>query len=115
MDRPLSMSVKDYLVRVMSIKTNTPVATIDAVISHQFEAANEALKGNNSVELSGFGKFLFKLKTAKKKLEKNINKRNYWDEALKDLTLTEQKRLSYTNKLNNTIKEIEILETKLNQ
>ena len=113
MDKPLSMSDKDYLIRVMSIKTNTPVAIIDAVISHQFEAANEALKTNNTIELSGFGKFVFKLKKAQNKLQRNINKKEYWEKALEDTSLTEQKRQSYTNKLNNTIKEIEVLKTKL--
>jgi nucleoid DNA-binding protein len=113
MDKPISMSDKDYLIRVMSIKTNTPVAIIDAIITHQFEAANEALKINNTIELSGFGKFVFKLKKAHKKLERNIGKKEYWEKALEDNTLTEQKRQSYTNKLNNTIKEIEVLKTKL--
>jgi nucleoid DNA-binding protein len=94
MDKPLSMPVKDYLVRVMSIKTNTPVTTIDAIITHQFEAANEALKTNNSIEFSGFGKLLFKLKTAHKKLEKNIMKKEYWEKQLEDVSITEQKRHS---------------------
>jgi len=114
MDKPISMSVKDYLCRMMSIKTNTPLATIDSIVSHQFEAANEALKTNKSVELSGFGKFVFKTKTATKKLEKAFFKRDYWTELLKDPSLTEQKRISTTNKLNNTLKEIEALKTKLN-
>ncbi len=113
MDKPMSMSDKDYLIRMMSIKTNTPVITIDAIITHQFEAANEALKDNNSIELSGFGKFVFKVKKAENKLKKNIGKKEYWEKELLDISLSEQKRKSYTNKLNNTIKEIEILKTKL--
>ena len=113
MDKPISMPVKDYLIRMMSLKTNTPVATLDAIISHQFEAANEALKTNNSVEISGFGKFVFKLKTAHKKLERLLSNRNFWQKELEDPTLTELKRKSYTNKLNNTLREIEIMKTKL--
>ncbi len=113
MDKPNSMSDKDYLIRMMSIKINTPVVIIDAVITHQFEAANEALKSNNTVELSGFGKFIYKVKKAQKKLEKSISKKEQFEILSKDMTLTEQKRQSWTNKLNNTIKEIELLKTKL--
>jgi hypothetical protein len=113
MDKPISMSDKDYLCRMLSIKTNTPLATIDAIVSHQFEKANEALKNNYSVELSGFGKFVFKTKAATRKLEKAYSKKIFFETLSKDMSLTEQKRQSYTNKLNNTLKDIEVLKTKL--
>jgi len=40
------------------------------VIKHQFDSAHEALKNNNSVEISGFGKFLFNVKKTEKKIKK---------------------------------------------
>ena len=43
---------------------------IDQVITHQFNSAEDATKTNNSVEISGFGKFVFN----KSKAEKKINK-----------------------------------------
>jgi|SRR6185436_11360817 len=114
MDKPLSMPVKEYLVKVMSIKTNTSSSLIDAIISHQFEQVNIALQTNFSVELSGFGKFLFNYKKAIKKMEKNIMKKNYWENML--LTeLTDQKRKSVQLKLDNTLKFIEGLKPKLDK
>jgi len=43
---------------------------LSQVITHQFDSAHEALKTNNSVEISGFGKFLFNQKKAKTKIRK---------------------------------------------
>lgn len=43
---------------------------LDAVISHQFSSANEALATNKSVELSGFGKLVFNKKKAERKIAK---------------------------------------------
>ncbi len=39
---------------------------INQVITHQFDSTHDAFKTNNSVELSGFGKFLFNEKKARK-------------------------------------------------
>jgi hypothetical protein len=113
MDKPFSMPVKEYLVKVMSIKMNIPSATIDAIITHQFEEANKALLSNNSVEIAGFGKFLFKQKKAIKKLEKAFSKKQMFESKLKE-ELSETRILSLTNKLNQTIKDIEVLNNKLN-
>ena len=113
MDKPFSMPVKEYLVKVMSIKMNVPSATIDAIITHQFEEANKALLSNNSVEIAGFGKFLFKQKKAINKLEKAFSKKQMFESKLKE-ELSETRILSLTNKLNQTIKDIEVLNNKLN-
>ena len=113
MDKPLSMPVKDYLVKVLSIKTNTSSSTIDAIISHQFEQVNLALQSNYTIEVSGFGKFIFNYKKAIKKMEKNIMKKEYWETLLLSPELTEQKRKSVQLKLENTLKFIEGLKPKL--
>lgn len=112
MDKPITMSVKDYLIRLLSIKTNTPVKTIEAIVDHQFQGANEALKTNYSVEISGFGKFLFNHKKAHKKWEKNLSKKQYFENILKS-PITEQKRISVQLKLENTIKWLENIKPKI--
>ena len=38
-DKPMSMSVKDYLLRLMSIRGNISEKTLEAVVNHQFESA----------------------------------------------------------------------------
>ena len=68
MDKPRSLSMKDYLVRTMAVKLRIPEKTLDAVISHQFSSANEAMLANKSIEISGFGKFFFNTKKAEKKM-----------------------------------------------
>lgn len=68
MDKPRHLSMKDYLVRTLAVKLRIPEKTLDAVISHQFNSANEAMLTNNSIEISGFGKLLFNKKKAEKKM-----------------------------------------------
>src|SRR5690349_18627084 len=96
MDKPMSMSVKDYLMKTQSVRTNTPLKIIEAVVDFQFQEVNSALHLPNvdSVEISGFGKFSFNRKKALKKWEKNISKKEYWEKALLDPDITEAKRKS---------------------
>ena len=47
-----------------------PEVVINQVITHQFDSAHDAVKTNDSVEISGFGKFLFNEKKAKQKVDK---------------------------------------------
>lgn len=68
MDKPRHLSMKDYLVRTMAVKLMVSEKTIDAVISHQFSSANEAMHSTKSIEISGFGKFFFNQKKAEKKM-----------------------------------------------
>lgn len=103
MDKPISMSVKEYICRLMSIKMNVPLKTIEMVVDHQFQSANEALRTNYSIEISGFGKFLFNHKKAQKKWETNISKKAFFESLLLDPDITEQKRISTQNKLDSTI------------
>ena len=42
---------------------------IDQVITHQFNSAEDATKTNNSIEISGFGKFVFNMSKAVKIIE----------------------------------------------
>lgn len=60
--------MKDYLVRTLAVKLRIPEKTLDAVISHQFHSANEAMMTNNTIEISGFGKLHFNKKKAEKKM-----------------------------------------------
>jgi len=78
-DKPISLSVKDYLIRRLAVKMMLSEKTIDTVVSHQFQSANEALFQNKSVEISGFGKFFFNEKKAHKTLEKfESQKELFW-------------------------------------
>ncbi len=115
MDKPMSMSIKDYLMRTQSVRTNTPLKTIEAVIDFQYQEANLALQLPNihSVEISGFGKMVFSMKKAITKYKKNQGKKDYWENALLSPDLTEAKRKSIQTKLENTIKWMEYIKPKL--
>jgi hypothetical protein len=72
MDRPVTMPLKNWLIRRMSVDMMVQEPIIEAVVNHQFESALSAIEehGKESLEFSGFCKFLFNRKKAIKKLEK---------------------------------------------
>lgn len=113
MDKPISMSVKDYLIRIMAVKTMTSEKTIEAIVNHQFQSASEAMSEHNSLEISGFGKFYFNHKKAQKKMEKLLNKADVFRKQMENPALSEQKRTSASVKLANTLAGIDILKPKL--
>lgn len=94
MDKPVSMSVKDYLIRTLAVKMLTSEKTIETVINHQFQSANEALDLNNSVEIAGFGKFFFNNKKAIKRVSQLNNKIVALEKIIADPSTTDQKRRS---------------------
>ena len=112
MDKPISMSVKDYLVRTLAVKMMISEKMIETVINHQFQSANEAMDTNNSIEISGFGKFYFNEKKAKKRLEDLIRKKNLMLEFLASAETSEQKKRSSQVTLEKTEALINLLKTK---
>jgi nucleoid DNA-binding protein len=85
MNKPSSMSIKEYLVRLQAMSSLRSESVINSVITHQFQSANDAMKTNNSIEISGFGKFYFNLPKAKKRIEALNNKiRNYKRALIED-------------------------------
>ena len=114
MDKPTSMSVKDFLIRKLAVQLMVSERVIEAVVNHQFQSANEAMQRNDSVELSGFEKMLFNKKKALKKMEKMQSKIRVFTEQMENEQLSEQKRASAQVKLTNTMAQMETLKTKLN-
>jgi nucleoid DNA-binding protein len=112
MDKPISMSVKDFLVRTLAVKMLTSEKTIEAVINHQFQSANEAMDLNNSLEISGFGKFYFNEKKAKKRIGALNAKKGAMERLISDETTSEQKRRSSQVTLDKTEALINLLKTK---
>jgi nucleoid DNA-binding protein len=107
------MSVKDYLVRTLAVKMMISEKTIETVINHQFQSANEAMDTNNSIEISGFGKFYFNEKKAKKRLEDLTRKKNLMLEFLASAETSEQKKRSSQVTLEKTEALINLLKSKI--
>jgi len=112
MDKPISMSVKDYLVRTLAVKMMVSEKTIETVINHQFQSANEAMDTNNSIEISGFGKFYFNEKKAQKRLVDLTRKKNLMLEFIASADTSEQKKRSSQVTLEKTEALINLLKSK---
>ena len=113
MDKPISMSVKDYLVRTLAVKMMISEKTIETVINHQFQSANEAMDTNNSIEISGFGKFYFNEKKAQKRLTDLNRKKNLMLEFIASAETSEQKKRSSQVTLEKTEALINLLKSKI--
>jgi hypothetical protein len=113
MDKPISMSVKDYLIRTLAVKIMMSEKTIEAVVNHQFQSANEAMDLNNSLEISGFGKFFFNEKKARKRLQSLMNKKNAMERLIADSASSDQKKHSSKVTLDKTEALINLLKSKI--
>jgi len=113
MDKPISMSVKDFLIRTLAVKMMVSEKTIETVVNHQFQSANEAMDVNNSLEISGFGKFYFNEKKAKKRLQVLEEKRKAMQKYSTDETLSEQRRKTSKVTLEKTEALINLLKNKV--
>lgn len=74
---------------------------ISQVITHQFNSAEDATKSNNSVEISGFGKFIFNKSKAVKHLESLQKIKKVYEQQLAENTLPEKKLDVIKSKLSN--------------
>lgn len=113
MDKPISMSVKDFLIRKLAVQLMTSEKTIEAVVNHQFQSANSAMYENDSVEISGFGKFSFNRKKAEKMFEKMLSKKETFERQMNNPELSEQKKISASNKLATTLTGIDVLKPRI--
>lgn len=93
-DKPESMSVREWLTKKVSIDPEVLVTerVIKAVISHQFDSAYEALEFNNSVEISGFGKFYYNEKKADREVEISLQQQDACKKILESEEATEEER-----------------------
>jgi nucleoid DNA-binding protein len=114
MDKPKSLTMREYLVRKLAVKMMVSEKVIDAVVAHQFQEANTALLSNDTIEISGFGKFIFNTKKAHKTMELYYSKERKFKEMLQNPNISEAKRNSVENKLRNNDLAIEQLKSKLN-
>jgi len=74
MARPLTD--KELLIKTIASKLMMAEKTIETVINHQFISANSAMDTNQSIEISGFGKFMFNEKKAARRLKTYMMKKH---------------------------------------
>lgn len=89
--------------------------TIDAVVTHQFDSANDAVNINKSVELSGFGKFYFNQKKALGQYNKLLKIKQAYEKMLLDENITDTKRNAVTLKMQIIESSIKTLKPKIDE
>ena len=115
MKRPSTMSVKEWIIKRMSINMVISEKTIVAVVTHQFDSANDALNINKSVEISGFGKFYFNQKKALTQYNKLLAIKQAYENILLDEEITATKRNAVELKLQIVQTSIKTLKPKIDE
>jgi hypothetical protein len=90
-----------------------PEFTLDAIVSHQFQSATQAMLNTKSVEISGFGKFVFNDKKAVKKMEKLLSQKALFEKLMNDDSLSEQRRNNARLKYESVTLNISVLKPKI--
>jgi len=107
------MPLKEHLIKKLSQKLNIPETVIALVITDQFVSAFRATSTHNSIELSGFGKFIFLPIKAAKQMVKYEEQKAIFESALAVQNLTEEAARVINLKLATTNKNIDHLKPKL--
>lgn len=107
------MSVKEFIIKRMSISMVISEKIIDNVIQHQFDSANDALNTNDTVEISGFGKFFFNTKKANTHYNKLLAMNQAYENILADPLTTEKRRHSTEQRMITVLNDIKMLKPKI--
>ena len=113
MNKPNTMSVKEFIIKRMSISLVVSEKIIDNVIQHQFDSANDALNTNDTIEISGFGKFFFNTKKANTHYNKLLAMKQAYENTLADTSITEKRRHSTEQRMITVLSDIKMLKPKI--
>lgn len=113
MNKPNTMSVKEFIIKRMSISLVVSEKIIDQIVQHQFDSANDALNTNDTVEISGFGKFFFNTKKANTHYNKLLAMKQAYENTLADTSITEKKRHSTEQRMITVLSDIKMLKPKI--
>lgn len=115
MDKPISLSVKDYIIRKMSVKMMLSENVIESVVNHQFKSTIEAFYDvHKSIEIGGLGKFIFNGKKARKKMDRYIKMMTHLEDQL-NTPLSEAKRKTAQSKISEIAEAVKQLKPKLEE
>jgi hypothetical protein len=83
------------------------------VISHQFSSAFQATALHNSIEISGYGKFIFSQVKAQRLLKIYTEQVVMFKELMEDESLSEEKRKKNTVRYNSAVVNLSNLKERL--
>lgn len=113
-----NIPLKELIIRDMARNKNVfndkiiPEAIMLAVVNHQFESTVRALPLNNSVEISGFGKFVFNEKRGAKQLSQYEALLSKYTDSLND-ELAPHERRNLQMRITTTLANIKALKPKI--
>ena len=113
MNKPNTMSVKEFIIKRMSISLVVSEKIIDQIVQHQFDSANDALNTNDTIEISGFGKFFFNTKKANTHYNKLLAMKQAYENTLADTSITEKRRHSTEQRMITVLSDIKMLKPKI--
>ena len=113
MNKPTTMSVKEWIIKRMAISLVISEKVIDNIITHQFDSANDALNLNDTIEISGFGKFYFNTKKADLHYAKLLAMKQAYENILNDPLTTDKKRHSTNLRMVTLLHDIKMLKPKI--
>jgi nucleoid DNA-binding protein len=96
--KPASMTLKEWLIKKLALDQKHSEKNIKVVIDNQFDTANDAVNKHDSVELSGFGKFVFNKNRAIKRLAKWKKEKAKLEEAMKE-NMSERRKLNMEDRI----------------
>lgn len=111
--KPVSLPIKSFLIRKLAVDTMIPEKDLEVVINHQFSSAIEATAIYNSIEISGFGKFLLNMGRAQRAMKKFLSLKEQYENALKEEGVSEKRRITLEAKLKTANDNIRTLNPKL--
>lgn len=106
----MNLSLKDNIIKKIVVLTGIPEKVIREVVDDSFGNAAKACLTHKSVEIGGWGKFIFCPKTAATKEKKYKSQIEVFSNKVLDETLPEYRKATYANKLKiaqENLKEVE--------
>lgn len=114
MQKPNHMSVKEWLIKRMALSSNIPEKVINAVIAHQFDGVRAAMDTDNyTVQVCGFGKFVFNKKKSLKRFQKYNAQIKFYKDRIDSGALSKEVIRKDSLKLKTAIKNLEHLKIKI--
>lgn len=105
---------KEDIIKKVALDLDVNQDVVSKIISHQFDSASIATQTQNSIEISGFGKFLFNMPRAIKTMQKYESQLKYYNEQLLIVT-SETKKRNLLMRIESAEKNIKNLKPRLCQ
>lgn len=113
MEKPRNIPLRNFIQKRISVELAISEDVIDKVITHCFSSASRAMLTNNTVEISGWGKFIFDKKRMFKhisKLEDTIKKHEL---LIQDGQISEKQKIGSQKKIDGANKDLLVLKQRM--